>query len=92
MTTPPDLLAPTIRARSGAPGGLAPPTAIFWTDGWREWVGLFPTARFHLPRLFVLGDCNPGRRTGPLRCVVDDATGLPGGYGRRCLPSYTYRA
>lgn len=81
MTTPPDPLAPTIRARSGAPEGVAPPAAIFWTDGWHERGGLFPTARFHLPRLLVLGDCNPGRRTGPaiwVSCVVDGATDLPG--------------
>ena len=81
MTTLLDLRAPTIRVKSGTPAGLAPPAAIFLTDGWREWGGLFPTARFHLPRVLVLGDCNPGRRTGPpiwVRCVVDDATDLPG--------------
>ena len=49
MTTPRDLLAPTICAGPAAPGGLAPRAAIFWTDCCRERDGLIPTARPHPP-------------------------------------------
>ena len=80
MTTPLDLLATAIRAKSGAPGGLASPAAILWTDARCEWNGLIPAARSRLPELLVLGDYDPARRIGPaiwLRCVVDSAIGLP---------------
>ena len=80
MTTPLDLLATAIRARSGAPGGLASPDAILWTDRRHEWDGLIPIARSHLPELLVLGEYDPVKRTGPaiwLRCVVDGTVDLP---------------
>ena len=77
---PLDLLMSAIRAKSGAPGGVAPPAAILWTDHRREWDSLIPVARSRLPELLVLGEYDPGRRTGPaiwLRCVVDGAADLP---------------
>ena len=78
--TPLDLLAAAIRALASAPGGLAPPAAILWTDPNREWLQLLPAARPHIPELLVLGDYRPADRTGPaiwLRCVVDGAIHLP---------------
>ena len=78
--TPLDLLARAIRAKSGAPGGLASPDAILWTDRRREWDSLIPVARSRLPELLVLGEYDPDKRTGPaiwLRCVVDRTIDLP---------------
>jgi hypothetical protein len=59
--------------------GMAPPTAILWTDPGREWLPLLGAIRTRLPELLVLGDYEPDERTGPaiwLRCMVDGTVDL----------------
>lgn len=55
-------------------GDVVAPAAILWADPDRQWqslvVQLFPV----MPELFILGEYNKDKRTGPaiwLRCVVD---------------------
>lgn len=83
--TPLDDLVRSLRARTSVPSGQAAPVAILWTDPGAEWRMLLREALPRIPELLVLGDYNPGDRTGPaiwLRCVVDGAievSGLPTG-------------
>lgn len=56
------------------PDGSAAPAALLWADVDRQWAGLVARLQAALPHLFVFGDYDPGKRTGPaiwLRCVVD---------------------
>jgi hypothetical protein len=49
------------------------PACILWPDSDRQWEAVIPNLQNELPELFVLGDYNPEKRTGPaiwLRCVV----------------------
>jgi hypothetical protein len=50
-----------------------PPACILWPDRDRQWEAVIPRLQNELPELFILGDYNPGQRTGPaiwLRCVL----------------------
>jgi len=63
-------LAKTLRV----PEGQAPPAAIVWTDATGEWSPLVPMLRVLIPEFFILGEYQPGERTGPaiwLKCIVD---------------------
>jgi hypothetical protein len=56
------------------PDGVTAPAALLWADPDRQWAGLVARLQAVLPHLFVLGNFDPGKRTGPaiwLRCVVD---------------------
>ncbi|MDE0104068.1 MAG: BREX-1 system phosphatase PglZ type B [Bryobacterales bacterium] len=80
MTTPLDLFAAAIRAKAGVSGDRVSPCAILWPDYRREWDGLIPIARSHIPELLVLGEFHPDDRTGPaiwLRCMVDRTIDSP---------------
>lgn len=49
------------------------PACILWMDGDRQWEAVIPRLQTELPELFVLGDYNPEKRSGPaiwLRCVI----------------------
>lgn len=49
------------------------PACILWTDSERRWEAVIQTLLSELPELFILGEYNPEKRTGPaiwLRCVV----------------------
>ena len=49
------------------------PACILWTDSDRQWEAVIPHLQNELPELFVLGDYEPEKRTGPaiwLRCVI----------------------
>jgi len=49
------------------------PASILWPDGERQWEKTVARLQVDMPELFVLGDFNAARRTGPaiwLRCVV----------------------
>lgn len=76
MTTSFDFLATAIRARSVAPGGLAPPVASLWPDRCRECAGVIPICHSHTCEVLALGDFRLKDRRGPavrLCCVVDHA-------------------
>ena len=50
----------------------APPAAVLWPDGERQWESLLPALRNQLP-VFALGDYSPDENTGPaywLRCII----------------------
>lgn len=49
------------------------PAAILWTDKESQWLPVLPQLLQALPELFVYGDYDPERRTGPaiwLRCLI----------------------
>jgi hypothetical protein len=49
------------------------PACILWPDHGRQWEMVIPRLQNELPELFVLGDYNSEKRTGPaiwLRCVI----------------------
>ncbi|MHC1757052.1 MAG: BREX-1 system phosphatase PglZ type B [Methanosarcina sp.] len=49
------------------------PACILWPDSDRQWEAVIPHLQNELPELFVLGDYDPEKRTGPaiwLRCVI----------------------
>jgi len=49
------------------------PHCILWPDKDRQWEPVIPRLQEMLPELFVLGDYDPAKRTGPaiwLRCVI----------------------
>jgi len=55
------------------PEAQAAPACILWPDRGRQWETVIPRVQGDLPELFVLGDYQPERRTGPaiwLRCVL----------------------
>ncbi len=58
-------------AKQGS-GHLAPPAAVLWPDGDREWESVVPLLRVELPVL-TLGDYDPTTLTGPaiwIRCML----------------------
>ena len=61
----------------------AAPACILWPDRDRQWEAALPLLKAELPELFVLGDYEPARQTGPaiwLRCLlagVIEEVGLP---------------
>jgi hypothetical protein len=49
------------------------PAAVLWPDEKRDWERVIPRLRSIVPHLLVLGDYEPGNRTGPaiwLRCAL----------------------
>lgn len=55
------------------PDVQAAPRCVLWPDGDHQWEPIMPRLRAELPQLFVLGDYDPAKRTGPavwLRCVI----------------------
>jgi hypothetical protein len=55
------------------PDVQAAPRCVLWPDGDRQWEPIITRLRAELPQLFVLGDYDPAKRTGPavwLRCVI----------------------
>lgn len=74
-------LSQALRASGSPAGDAARPAAILWTDPTRQWSPLRSLLLAELPELLVLGDYDPGQRTGPaiwLRCVIDRALEEPG--------------
>lgn len=54
------------------------PACILWPDSDSQWEAIIPRLQNELPELFVLGEYNPEKRTGPaiwLRCVIAEKTG-----------------
>lgn len=50
------------------------PAAILWNDADRQWQPVIPLLQALMPELFILGEYQPERKTGPaiwLRCVID---------------------
>ena len=69
-----DRLVASLRARDTPLDGQERPAAVLWTDPKREWLSLVDPVLQRIDEYLVLGDYDPGRRTGPavwLRCVVD---------------------
>ncbi len=80
MNTPLDHLIEALRAKDVALDGQVRPAAILWTDPEGEWRPLVDLLLERVPELVVLGEYDPGRRTGPaiwIRCVVDRALEEP---------------
>lgn len=56
-----------------APGEIAPPAAILWTDEKAEWKALIPDLKQAMPELLELGEWDAERRRGPviwLKCAI----------------------
>jgi hypothetical protein len=67
-------IADTLRtaAQAYAAGDQVAPCAVLWTDPERLWECVMPELQPMLPELFLLGNYDPRKRTGPalwLRCV-----------------------
>lgn len=62
------------------------PVCILWPDRDRQWEAVVPRLKHELPELFILGEYNPGEKTGPaiwLRCVIAnviEAVNVPVGF------------
>lgn len=59
---------------AAAPGPVAPPAAVIWTDPTGHWRPVVRAISGALPQLYVLGDYDPAARTGPviwLRTVIE---------------------
>ena len=74
MNTLAERLVATLRTASQAfaAGDQVAPCAVLWTDPERLWEHVVPALQPMLPELFVLGNYDPLKRTGPalwLRCV-----------------------
>jgi len=55
------------------PDVQVPPVCILWTDRERQWEAAIPRIQNALEELFILGDYDPEKRTGPaiwLRCII----------------------
>ena len=49
------------------------PEVILWPDPERQWEAVIPILQERLPALLVLGDYQPGKRSGPviwIKCMV----------------------
>lgn len=69
-----DAIDVSLRQALRTPDGVAPPTALLWTDADGQWAPLIPTLQKVLPQLYVLGAYAPEERRGPviwLRCIVE---------------------
>jgi len=56
------------------PDDVVRPAAILWTDADHQWAPAISQLQMLMPELFVLGDYQPDKKTGPaiwLRCVID---------------------
>ncbi|RMH03657.1 MAG: BREX-1 system phosphatase PglZ type B [Planctomycetota bacterium] len=75
-----EALVASLRSCDSAADGVERPAAILWTDPERQWQALVTDLLEELPELLVLGEYEPGSRTGPaiwMRCVVDGALEEP---------------
>lgn len=74
MTQVIDRLLKSLRsAKVYNPGVQTAPACILWPDGKCQWEAVIPRLQSELPELFILGNYNPEKRTGPaiwLRCVI----------------------
>ena len=78
-----------VRAVRGAavynPDAQSAPCCVLWPDGDRQWEPVAARLQAEMPELFILGDYDVLKRTGPaiwLRCVIADKAPkveLPGG-------------
>ena len=78
-----------VRAVRGAavynPDAQSAPCCVLWPDGDRQWEQVAARLQAEMPELFILGDYDVLKRTGPaiwLRCVIADKAPkveLPGG-------------
>lgn len=69
-----DRLTAALRAAADAfaPGDQIKPCAVLWPDPERLWESVLPQIREKIPELFVLGQYDPAKRSGPalwLRCI-----------------------
>jgi Putative DNA-binding domain len=68
-----DVLLKSLRSAANySPAEESPPAAILWPDAERDWEGLLPRLRSHLP-LLTLGPYDALERTGPaawIRCMI----------------------
>lgn len=56
-----------------SPEGVSDPVALLWTDADGQWRPLLSSLQKACPQLYVLGDYDPARHTGPaiwLKCIV----------------------
>ena len=78
MSTINEMLVQAIRrAAIHNPDVQVAPSCILWPDGDRQWEPVAARLQAELPELFVLGDYDVEKRTGPaiwLRCVIADKT------------------
>ena len=80
-----EAIVESLRSCDSAADGVEGPAAILWTDPEKQWQALVPALQEELPEMLVLGEFEPGSRTGPaiwMRCVVDGGLEdpvLPGG-------------
>lgn len=81
MPTVGEMLISAIRSAAVYnPDVQAAPACILWPDRDRQWEAVIPRLQVELPELFVLGDYDPERRTGPgiwLRCVLAGRIEMP---------------
>lgn len=69
-----DALLASLAVTTRSPEGVADPVALLWTDADGQWRSLLPALQKVCAHLYVLGDYDPDRRTGPaiwLKCIVD---------------------
>lgn len=70
-----DLLIEAVRsAATYNPEVQVAPCCILWPDQEHQWKDALPRLQAQIPELLVLGDYDPGSRTGPaiwLRCVIE---------------------
>jgi hypothetical protein len=69
-----DAIGASLMQALRTPDGVAPPTALLWTDTDGQWAPLIPTLQKVLPQLYVLGAYAPEDHQGPviwLRCIVE---------------------
>ncbi len=62
------------------PNDAVKPAAILWTDPDARWQPILPQLLPLMPHLLVLGEYDPGNRSGPsiwLRCVIEGALDSP---------------
>ncbi|HKB98814.1 MAG TPA: BREX-1 system phosphatase PglZ type B [Terriglobales bacterium] len=74
MSTLAEQLAAALRtsAQAYAVGDQVAPSAVVWADPERLWECVMPVLQPMLPELFLLGNYQPNKRTGPalwLRCI-----------------------
>jgi hypothetical protein len=69
-----DALRASFAASLRAPDGVAPPSALLWTDADGYWKPLLPALMKALPQLYMLGPYAPEERQGPviwLKCIAE---------------------
>ena len=62
------------RAADHNPNDAVKPAAILWTDPDARWQPILPRLLPLMPHLLVLGEHDPGNRSGPsiwLRCAIE---------------------